>query len=394
VGNYADRYADLAAVVTGSADRPVQTAGEFGAPDTLAADTPSVPNKQGPVVSPTPMASLDILAPKPTGPVATHALAPCQACSPCGAAVLDSCAPARRERTWGDVELLLWVIKNGPLPPLVSTSPAASLGVPGAPGTTVIGPGHFDYGLLTGVRSSGGLWLNDAQTIGLESSGFYLQRGSDSFQVASDATGSPVLARPFFDTTINAPNSVLLALPGAFAGGLDAKSSTDLSSADLSIVGRLFGGQRLRADALIGFRYLKLEEDLQVVGTSSLLPGGVGSFAGVPVLPPATLTTFDHFDASNYFYGGQLGARATWDSGRLFACLTTKVALGTMQQIVDVGGSTSLTGPATATVPGGVLAVRSNSVHQLRDEFAVIPEVGFKLGYQLTDRLSLTVGYS
>ena len=42
-----------------------------------------------------------------------------------------------------------------------------------------VGPNQFDYGGIFGVRSTGGVWLNDDHTLGVESSGFYLSREGD-----------------------------------------------------------------------------------------------------------------------------------------------------------------------------------------------------------------------
>ena len=43
---------------------------------------------------------------------------------------------------------------------------------------------------------------------------------------------------------------------------------------------------------------------------------------------------------------------------------------------------------------GGILALPTNSGHFTHDPFAVVPEVGLNVGYQVTNRLRLFMGYS
>jgi hypothetical protein len=343
-GVYATLYPDLAAVAAGTAAQPAPSA---GLPPALPAMTSG-----------------------------------CDCCATCAPAV-NLCQPrARGERTWGDVELLLWVVKNGPVPPLVATVPAAQ-----APGA-VVGPEHFDYGLLTGIRSSGGFWLDDCHQFGLESSGFAFLDSTDSFAVGSGPAGSPGLGRPFTNPVFG-PGTVPLSIPGVLAGGLEANSTTQLNSSDLHLLAEVYHGCRLRAYGLIGFRYLELQEDLNVSSVSTL------------IAPPATaaltaISQGDRFATWNQFYGGQIGGRAEWTSGRLTLNLTTTVSLGVMQQLIEASGATNLTtaGGGSVFTPVGFLVQPSNAGRGFQNEFAVIPEVGLKVAYQLTRRLSVQAGYT
>ena len=47
----------------------------------------------------------------------------------------------------------------------------------------------------------------------------------------------------------------------------------------------------------------------------------------------------------------------------------------------------------TTTVPGGFLALASNSGHFSQTKFAVVPELSLKAGYQIAPAWRLTVGY-
>ena len=62
-----------------------------------------------------------------------------------------------------------------------------------------------------------------------------------------------------------------------------------------------------------------------------------------------------------------------------------------MHQIVLIDGVTSST--ASGTQRGGLLALPTNIGRYSRDSFAIVPELGLKVGYNFTDRLRGFVGY-
>src|SRR5439155_16426377 len=65
------------------------------------------------------------------------------------------------------------------------------------------------------------------------------------------------------------------------------------------------------------------------------------------------------------------------------------------REAANIEGSTSLQTPTTTvTVPGGVLAVASNSGRNARNEFAAVPEVGVNLGWQLRPWLRANIGFT
>ena len=75
-----------------------------------------------------------------------------------------------------------------------------------------------------------------------------------------------------------------------------------------------------------------------------------------------------------------------------------KVALGDMHEQVSINGATSITsatpGVAPRTFNSGLLALSSNSGTFTRDRFAVVPEVGLRVGYQVTNNLRVFVAYN
>ncbi|MGG7379585.1 BBP7 family outer membrane beta-barrel protein, partial [Escherichia coli] len=50
-------------------------------------------------------------------------------------------------------------------------------------------------------------------------------------------------------------------------------------------------------------------------------------------------------------------------------------------------------GGQTSAVVGGLLALPSNIGNFQRNRFGVVPQVGLKVGYNLTDNLRVYVGY-
>jgi hypothetical protein len=130
------------------------------------------------------------------------------------------------------------------------------------------------------------------------------------------------------------------------------------------------GGQHLR--------YLNLRENLDI--TTAPLTPGAGPFTG----------GFDHFGTHNEFYGGQLGAQVGYQAGRLGLDLLARVSLGVINQGYNVNGQITLDG---VTSPGNSLTQLTNIGDRTQTRFAVVPEVGVKARYQLTDRLAASVGY-
>jgi hypothetical protein len=308
-------------------------------------------------------------------------------------------------RFWADAEFLLFWVKPGlPPPPLVSTGPPSSLGVLGAAGSSVLFGNELDYGVHAGGRVSGGFWLDQGGQVGIEASGFLLEDRSLRESAASDATGSPVLARPIVNAMTGAEAVQLVSFPGAFAGNVTVSSTDQLYGAETNFVGSLYRGPQFVSDMLIGFRYVGLDESLGVISNSTVLPAGIIGFNGKPAPVGSTVTILDRFETRNDFYGGQVGARTLFHWNKLFVSLQGKLAVGNAHEVVHPLGSTSLSSPGVSgapailvppsPLPGGILAVASNSGLFSRDEFTFIPEGTAKVGWNITDCITVSVGYT
>lgn len=294
-------------------------------------------------------------------------------------------------RVWASAEYLLWWFEGSRVPPLVTTSPPASSGILGAPGTTVLfGGSRLDEDAHSGGRFTLGFWLNECQTIGLEGGYFFLGSRSEDFTVAGPGVpGSQVIARPIVNVLTGAETSQIVSFPGTAAGIIHVSSSSRLEGAGINAVANLCCGCCWRVDLLAGFRYLELREGLGIAENVLVNPG-------VPTIGGSDLIVADQFDTRNRFYGGVIGTRAEYRRGNVFVDLVGSVALGSTHEEIDIQGSTAITPPGGAplALPGGLLALPTNIGHFSRDRFAAVPEIGINVGYQLTRYLRATAGYS
>lgn len=303
---------------------------------------------------------------------------------------------------WVRGEYLLWFYDGMRTPPLVTTSPAgtarASAGVLGEPGTTILfGNERINDEWVSGFRIRGGGWLGEAKRFGIEGEYFWLAEANTNYSATS--TGNPILARPFFDMLNGQETAELVAFPNVVQGTVSVDASTQLQSAGLwarinaccadwsqpinQCGARSADGYRL--DWVLGYRYMRLNEDLVIrENLTSLDTANPGSFV-----------IRDTFDTENSFHGGEVGTVYELRRGRWMLELLGKLALGNNRQTVRISGETTVNENGFITTdPGGILAQRTNSGTFTRDDFAVIPQLGATVGFQVTPRLRATAGYT
>ena len=289
--------------------------------------------------------------------------------------------------------LLMFLSSANTAVPLATGGP--SLGILGQPGTTVLlGDPNADYDTSSGIKLTAGSLLGDSR-IGFEWSGFYL--GKTTSDTAIGPTSAIVIARPFFDPATRRENAKIVAAPGAFNGGVAVDNAAQIWGFEANPFWRLNSGSPFTLDGIVGFRFFRHTETLNIYDASNLLAGGVSAFNGIGIAAPGSIAVHDRFHVQNNFYGGNLGARVGFGRGGLFLDLTGKIALGAVTQLVDVDGSTTLVqGPLVAptTTSGGFLATGANLGQRSETRFAVLPEGDVKLGYQFGPSLNAFVGYS
>lgn len=308
---------------------------------------------------------------------------------------------------WTKFEFLNWWVKGGFIPPLLTTAPIgtpqATAGVLGDPNTTILfGDDRYNGGMRKGGRVTIGGWLV-GDVVGLEGNYYALQSKTTRFATASNfETPGPndrILARPFFDPLLgNLPRSLKLAFPNfvhpdfgivQLSGGINISTSSDVQSAGLDLV-RLAGidfAKDHRMLFVLGYRFFRLDEDL-LVSDNITITGGT--------TPPNTNSrSFDSFATGNQFHGMDFGLVSDLRRGRFVLETQARLALGNMHQLVNINGQQVNTEEGVPTVlPFGFLAQPSNIGRYHRNQFALIPEVGVKLGVQLTQRLRVTAGYN
>ena len=292
---------------------------------------------------------------------------------------------------------LYWWIRDGRVPqPLVTTGTTDSQGILGNSGTQVIfGAGkNFEYNAFNGTRILAESALGST-CIDLQVGGFLLEQRTDYFTAASDATGSPVLARPFFNAQTLAETSRLIGFPDAFAGTVSISSASQMWGAEANFARQVASGCDWSIRLLGGFRYINLDEDMRVFDNIRLLDSGIAGFLGTPIFDGALVSSFDAFDTRNQFYGGQIGAEARIRRGFWLVDLSAKIAFGATRQTVSITGGTAVgDAQANGVASGGLLAVASNIGRTTDDDFSVVPELGINVGICLSNNLVVRVGYT
>ena len=365
----------------------------------------------------------------------------CSACS-------GGCAMPGRGVMYVHGQYLLWWMDGMEVPPLVIADDNGEFSSP----DIIYGGGRILEDVRHGGRITAGLWLDECGLWGIE--GDYLGLGTEEevFRAGgNDGLFGPTglyIGRPFFNTvevdngTVFIPRGPvqeevdtdrldgfvtvttrsefqsagirlrhgLCYAPGCCdpgcgdqvgcgtqvgcGSGVNCGSGCCLMNGPFGRLCRLFKCGCRRADVLYGFRWaglnesLRIEEDLEVVGTSDPLLG-------------TTFEVLDLFETQNDFYGGELGFMMQWAKNRWSLDVLSKVAIGNTRQRVDINGMTVVDGDNSDV--GGLLTqlyehpdgfVVGNIGSYQRDEFSMIPEIGATLGYCVTPRFRLTVGYT
>lgn len=308
----------------------------------------------------------------------------------CGPAVPGCEAPARcGGRFWASADFFYGASQGVWLPPLVTLAPPGTPS-PGAgalysPNGIILFGGQRELtSTRPGFRVGGGYWFDDARTRGIDASLIYLGRLSEEF-IGSSGPGGVVLARPIVGTGgVNAGVPVA----GPFPGGVTASAGTSFIGGDVNYRRSLCGGDCCRWDLLVGYRYLHLGDTVDVWQTNSTL-------VPTPGLGSADVLVHDSIHTRNDFHGGQVGLASVCRLGGGFTLdLWAKVALGVTVAHADASGTTQVPAllPGT-TVPTGLLVTPTNARADSDTDFAVAPEAGLKLGYDVTNWLRVNAGY-
>jgi hypothetical protein len=306
----------------------------------------------------------------------------CTPCGPCG-------------RAWVNAEWLYWIGSGSRLPPIATVSPAGTpvenAGVIGTPGTRSVLSQTGNNDFRAGFRVTGGVWLDDCRTRGIEGDFFFLGQSRDNSLAGSD--GTEIISRPFVNAQTGANDAQLVSFPNVLSGTVSSNTRSDVIGGGGNFVRNLCCNPCGRLDLLLGYRYLSLVDELIIREDLTSLPGRVD-------VPPGTRFRIeDRFHTENNFHGFNVGLSGERRFGRCYIAGRASVALGNNRQVTEISGFTIIDAQAPAQAisgryPGGLLTQRSNIGRYTRDEFAVLPEVGVRVGCQLTNHVRFYAGYN
>jgi hypothetical protein len=307
---------------------------------------------------------------------------------------------------WLEGDYLLWFINKSPSnTALVTTSTtpdiALSNGTLGQPGTTqLFADDDISHHGFSGFRVRGGTAVD--ANVPMEFGFFWIEQGNTHFAGSSDPTGNPVLGRPVFaaQDAVAAETVYLSSFPGLATGSIAVTSSVRLFGGDASVVQRIWTGPHLRFDMSAGFRYLQLDDNLNITSTTTPISTDFTAFyAGNPFSVGGTSIVHDQFNTRNRFFGGQIAARSVFDFSQtftgLFVEMRGKLNIGATEGTAHINGFSTLLqrGAPPTILQGGILAVPSNIGRFSQQRFAVIPEGTIMVGQEITNWLRISVGY-
>lgn len=307
-------------------------------------------------------------------------------------------------RVWFEADAMISQISGASTPPLITGSPAGipigTAAVVGQPNTSVLfGGNDLNASPYIGARFAAGVWLNSCRDRGVEIVGFFLPEQAVTGQASGPGTAtSNAVGRPFLDATTGKQAAALSAFANQLTGSSAGSLTTDLWGMELNALARTETMGPLPLTFTAGVRYLDLDQHLGLQDVST--PNGTAAipFAGIlAITNPNSVRVIDTFQTRNQFYGAQLGVRTSYLLGRVELAAGGKFALGATHQTLLINGQTEVLNPngqLAVLAPGGLLANASNIGTYTRNVIDIVPELDLKLGYRLTPRFTVHVGYN
>jgi hypothetical protein len=284
---------------------------------------------------------------------------------------------------WANFDYLLWRSKGGLMPPLVvAIGGPAALAVPIDPRWAVpISDDRSNGGLQSGFRLGGGMWLDKPHGTGVEA--VYTMFVTSSDVASYNSVPNVVLGRLLVDVTVPAVALYQLSTPSGSTQGLaQVRTSFDADGFELNVLRR---GPAMIGEEfhwILGVRYFGLKESLTIESLSQASGLRVGAF--------------DTFATDNHFVGAQFGGRWNWNIDRLSIDFLWKLAVGGMNQAVDINGDTgaALSNGASIERPGGLLALSSNIGDYDRTKLVAMRDATLNIGYAITSNVRINLGYN
>ena len=291
-------------------------------------------------------------------------------------------------------DYLLWWGKGFYAPPLVTTSDAgtsqADAGVLGLSTTSVLFPtSNLATAAMSGGRIRLGYWFDPCDTSAIE--GTYFGFGNATTDYGASSINYPILARPFVNVEegMVGNDAQLVAYPGLYTGTVSVNASSQLRSAALIYRHVICRTCDWRIDWLAGWRYNQLNDSLTI--NSDQVNVGQTS---VPI--GTTVGVWDRFTTRNTFNGVQIGVITERRWCRWWLSTRGTLALGNNNSVVNIAGQSTTVNPETGTTvtQSGLLAQSTNIGRYTANDFAVVPQLGVNLGWEIAGGLWATVGYN
>ena len=290
-------------------------------------------------------------------------------------------------------EALLWWVQAPRIPVLATTSSPQFNGISGLGDTRpLFGGDTLSSSAHAGGRFGASYWLDPQRSLAIDGNIFFLSANAKEY--GTSTMRDALIARPFVNANTAMPFSQLVAAPGLSSGGILIRPETGVWGAEVNFRSPLIACDACRSfDLFAGFRYFHLDDQITITESFVRTPDSPQSI-GVPNAISGVVR--DQFRTENDFYGFNMGFQGERRRGNWFLDYKASVALGTVFQSAEANGGQLIqttAGPLAAS--GGLLALQGANIgRRTQSQFGVLPEVGVKLGYYVTRRLKLSVGYN
>ncbi|VTR99466.1 BBP7 family outer membrane beta-barrel protein [Tuwongella immobilis] len=295
------------------------------------------------------------------------------------------CACDATGRIWVDLSYFYGTTKADDLPGLIGTGDAVQRS---GLLSSIVGQELGSNDFRSGFQLHGGMWLNQCETVGLEGA-LILMEGDRTDETFASA-GGPDLRLPFVIPGTQGWGNWLFAGDDRYAGTLTLQREIDLIGAEANYRQNLICGKPLRLDFLAGYRYFRVGESLTLMGQRV-------SLGDQPDLPSGSAASFlDRFTTRNNFHGGQIGLNSVFAWRDFRFDVTGKIAFGVNHDLLTVNGEREILTPTGGLVklPGGIYSASNSLGSSHGIDFAVLPEINCKFGYQITDHIQAYLGYN
>jgi hypothetical protein len=249
------------------------------------------------------------------------------------------------------------------------------LRVPGAGTSGLILPvgGRTTDSFQTGFGLSVGRFLGERNTHAIEGGLYFVGAADRTF----DGLAPGMLVLFPGGSTRSAPQVIPLPPPldTRIVGVFPATLATFFIGADANYRRNLYCGPNARLDALGGYRFAYLRDEL---------------FLGDVPEPGRDEYTQNRLLVANEFHGGQVGLAGEWRAESWYVGGTVKVAFGAVTPEVCARGLFVGAGGATAAGHARLASLSDPP----RSRFAVLPAVNLAVGRQVSEHARLFAGYT